>query len=105
MIEQSTTLSQQHLLCPRIVGDDAFLLVRVIAGDQGFGRFGGTQVDRLVRHIRRDEDEVARFVDDRLAQTRPIAGFDPSFQQVDGGVIAASPPSTQMQYCWIMLVK
>ena len=28
-------------------------------------------------------------MDDGFAQTRPIASFDPSFQQVDGGFIAA----------------
>src|SRR5690349_4938008 len=88
-MKQSLTLSQGDLLCLGIVGDDAFLLVRVIASNEGSGRFGGTQVDGLVRHVSRDEDKVSGFVDDRLAQTRPIACLDASFQQVDGGFIAA----------------
>ena len=45
---------------------DAFLLIGIGAGNDRLGRFGLAEVDRLMRQIGGDIDEVARFVDNAL---------------------------------------
>jgi hypothetical protein len=64
---------------------DALLRVGVVAGDDGSRRLSCAQIYRLVRHIGRDEQKVARLVNQRLSQTLPVSGFHPSFQDVDCG--------------------
>jgi hypothetical protein len=51
--------------------------------------FRGAQIDRLVGHVSRNEEKVASFIDDGVAQTWTIACFHPSAQNIDGGFIAA----------------
>src|SRR5436305_1756208 len=46
-----------------LIVDDALLLIGVVAGDQRQGRLIGAQVNRLMRHVGGDEDEVALLAD------------------------------------------
>lgn len=68
---------------------DAFLFVRVVARDDGAGWFTVAEVDGLVRYVSRDEEKVARFVDDLALQIGAVAGEDAAREEVDGCFIAA----------------
>jgi hypothetical protein len=50
----------------RLIEVHVLLLVRVIARDDGAGRLGCAQIGRLMRHIGRNENKIARFVDGRF---------------------------------------
>ena len=66
------------------IDPDALLFVRIVAGHNG-NRLGfGTEIDRLVREARRDEDEVAGFVHTRFSELWAIERLDFAFEEVDG---------------------
>ena len=67
----------------RRVGNDVVLLGRVVARDDRARRLGRAEVDRLVRHARRDEEEVAGLADHRRPQAVAVARLDPAFEDVD----------------------
>jgi hypothetical protein len=61
---------------------DALLLVGVVAGDDGEGRLV-VVVDGLMRHVRRDEEEVPLLEDQEFLEVVPEADVDPSPHHVD----------------------
>lgn len=76
--------------CAGVLRHHALRLVRIVAGNDGLRRLALAQVERRVRHIVRDEDEVARLVDRRLRQRRPDRphGDDVGILRVGAGRIA-----------------
>ena len=48
------------------IGDNMFLLVGIIACDESQDRFGGAEIDRFVRHVGFDINEISRFTDNRI---------------------------------------
>jgi hypothetical protein len=48
-----------------------FLLVGIIACDESQDRFGGAEIDRFVRHVGFDINEISRFTDNRILYCSP----------------------------------
>ena len=63
-----------------VIGDNMFLLVGVIACDQSHCRFGGTEIDGLVRHVGFDINEISRFTDNRILQLLAVTRIYPAFE-------------------------
>jgi hypothetical protein len=64
---------------------DAFLLVRIGAGDDRGRRLGLAQIVRQVRHVGGNVDEVALAVDHVLLEPFTVPHADVAAQHVDGG--------------------
>ena len=64
------------------------LLVRIIARDERQGGFGGAKIDRLVRYVGLDINEISLVTDNRILQLLTVARIHPAFEQINGGFIA-----------------
>jgi hypothetical protein len=64
-----------------VIGDDMFLLVRIIARDESQGRFSGAKIDRLVRYVGFNINEISFLTDDRILQLLAVARIHPAFEQ------------------------
>jgi hypothetical protein len=63
-----------------VIDLDAFLLIRIIAGDQGDGVGFAAQIHRLMRNARWNKDEIALFVDDRFGEVFPVKSLYLAFE-------------------------
>src|SRR6185312_12873321 len=74
--------------CLSHIRGDLVLLGGVVARDDGARGLGRAEVDGLVRHVRRDEQEFAGLADGLVLEIAPPAGQHPAFQDVDAGLVA-----------------
>src|SRR5215475_12520605 len=70
-----------------VIGDNMFLLIGIIACDQSHCRFGGAKIDRLVRDVGFDINEISRFTDNRILQLLAVTRIHPTFEQVNSRFI------------------
>ena len=66
-----------------MVQHDRFLLAGDVAGDDGQRRFGVAQVDGLMRHTGRDEQEIAFLRDHRFLKTLAEKIIHLALQDID----------------------
>ena len=59
------------------------LLVRVVACHNGDGRLGVAEIEGLVRHVRRDENEICGDIHNTFLQPLAVASSDAALQQID----------------------
>ena len=59
-----------------------FLLVGVIACDESHHRFGGAKIDRLVRYVGFDINEISLFAGYRILQLLAVTRIRPTLEQV-----------------------
>src|SRR5262245_58779594 len=71
-----------------VIGDNMFLLVGVITGDESHCWFGGAKIDGLVRHVGVDINEISLFTDNRILQLLAVRRIHPAFEQVNSGFIS-----------------
>ena len=62
-----------------------FLLIGIIACDESQDGFGGAKIDRLVRHVCFDINEISLLTDKRILQVLPVARIHPASEHVNGG--------------------
>src|SRR6266404_6549399 len=71
-----------------VISDNMLLFVRIIARDESQGGFSGAKIDRLVRHVGFDINEISLLTDNRILQLLPVARIHLAFEQINGGFIA-----------------
>ena len=84
--------SSISVLLPLWIEHYVLLLVRVVACHDGDGRLGVAEIEGLVWHVRRDENEISGDIHNAFLQSLAVASLDAALQQIDRQATPAYSP-------------